>query len=235
MKKQNEREYKQTEAFICQKEKDEFEWVQKNRGQQQNIINQVEQMLSSGSEKSRAEVLERFRDKEFIETFKSQTQIAYMIVMMQIYEKELQNELNHTILDMGNNFKQILSIIQQIKFFLWRIEFTEDSECKEQFIKLVTNKRVSSEMIQFLVSTSACNKVAVLLELTNLFLEKNMLKYAFRMLEYLNELESGNEEILCMLAELCAFVGKRERMEGYLKQITNPGEMTERVRKKYEY
>lgn len=233
MDNSKEQMYKHTEEYVREKEWEERNWNRKNKQQEKIYMEQIEQRLKEGTAQDREELLKLFRNEEFVETYKSKIQIAYMIVIMQIYEREVQGGEKRTILDMGDSYEKLRSKLFELKFILWRIEFAKDVMAKELLLEFIRTNQATPDMIQYIVHTSTVDKMKVLVELSDVFIAQNMLRYAFRMLEYLDDLDSGNEMVLCLLAELCGRVGKYERAGEYLDKIKNPGMMTERIRKKY--
>lgn len=227
-------EYKKTEEYIKEEELEEKEWYRNNREEEKRYISEIGQRLESGTKEDKDKLLALFQDKGFIETYKFRNELAYMIVIMKIYEREIQLEETRTILDMGKGIGEIRSKLQQLKFILWRLEFAKDIQGRELLIEFIRNNQVSPSMIEYIVLTSVYNKTKMLLKLADIFVDEKMIRYAFGMLEYLNALQPENEEILCMLAEFCGCVGNRQRAREYLDKIKNPGKLAEGIRKKYE-
>lgn len=234
MSRQKSWAYMHTEEYIKEIESDEQEWYQKNKESEKWYQKELEQRLKAGTEEDRKKLLEMFGDETFIETYKSRNDLAYMIVVMQTYEREIKSGEIRTILDMGKSIQELKAKLLQLKFILWRMEFAEDIQAERQLIDFVQINQVSPDMIQHMVHTSLSSKAKLLMKLADLFLEQKMLRYAFRMLEYLDELYAGNEEVLCMLAELCGYAGNRQRAGEYLDKIKNPGKLAEGIRRKYE-
>lgn len=233
MEEQKDWEYIWGKTLVEEKEKKEKEWHEKYGEQEKVYIDFIEEKLLSGTKEARESLLQLFCDQNFIETYKSRNDLAYMIVIMQVYENEIKNGEIHTILDMGKSSQEIRSKYIDLKFILWRIEFEKDSMGKQLLLDYIQKNHATPDMIQQVINTSVFDKGETLIKLIDIFLEQNMLRYAFCMMEYLNELSPGNEEVLCMLAELCGCTGNIKRAGEYLDKIENPGIMTERVRKKY--
>lgn len=225
--------YMHTEEYIREKEKKEREWNRENKEKGRVYLEQIEMKLKEGTAQAREELLKMFQNQDFIETYKAKTEMAYLIVIMQIYEREVQNGERRTILDMGDSYEAIRRKLLDLKFILWRIEFAKDVRGEELLLEFIHNNQATPDMIQCIVHTSIVDESKVLVELSDLFIAHNMLRYAFRILEYLDDLEPGNEMVLCILAELCGRVGKCKRAGEYLDKIRNPGIMAERIRKKY--
>ncbi|WP_075721660.1 hypothetical protein [Roseburia sp. 499] len=233
MESQKEWAYMHTEEYIQEKEKKEQEWNRQNKEQEKIYLMQIDKKIQAGSTEAREELLRLFRNKDFIETYKSKTQMAYLIVIMQIYEREIQADEKVTILDIGKSTEEIKSKLIQLKFILWKIEFAKDEHGKELLLDFIRSNWITPDMLQYMVHTAVADKGGMLLELTDIFMEQNMFRYAFRMLEYLDELSPGNETVLCMLADLCGSVGNNQRAKEYLEKIETPGRLAEGIRRKY--
>lgn len=233
MEEQKEQKYVYDNALIEQKEKEEKEWHEKYEKKEKDYMDFIEERLVSGTKEARESLLRLFCDKDFVENYKFRNELAYMLVIMQVYESEIKNDEVYTILDMGRSSQEITNKYIDLKFILWRIEFEKDRTGKRLLLDYIHANHATPYMIRQVVNTSTFDKSGMLIKLVDIFLEQNMLRYAFCMLEYLNELSPGNEEILCMLAELCGCTGNSERAGEYLERIENPGIMAERVRKKY--
>lgn len=225
--------YMHTEEYIREKEQEEIEWNSKNKNQEKVYLEKIEKVLKTGTREAREELLTIFRDKDFIETYKSETRMAYFIVIMQIYEREVEAEETRTILDIGGSYEELKKKFLELKFALWRIEFVKDLQAQELLLEYIYSNRITPIMLQFMVYTVSADKVEVLMQLSDIFMEQNMFRYAFCMLEYLDELLPGNETVLCILADLCGKAGRTEQAAEYLNKIEEPGRMTEGIRKKY--
>lgn len=235
MESKKEQEYRGTEEFVREKEKREQEWQRSYKQQEQEVLEKIEQNLALGTQEARTELLTMFRNQEFTEIYKTRNALAYMIVIMQVYEKEIQAGEKETILDMGRSRQELKEKYVELKFILWRIDFVKDESGKEMLLDFIRKNHATPYMIRRVIDTSVfrTHQEQMLIKLSDIFIEQNMLRYAFHMLEYLDELSPGNEEILCMLAELMGSAGKQAQAAEYLDRVKNPGGLTERMREKY--
>lgn len=235
MDSKKEQEYRGTEEFVREKEKQEQEWHRSYKQQEQEVLEKIEQNLALGTQEARAELLTMFRNQEFTEIYKTRNALAYMIVIMQVYEKEIQAGEKETILDMGRSCQELKEKYVELKFILWRIDFVKDESGKEMLLDFIRKNHATPYMIRRVIDTSVfqTHQEQMLIKLSDIFIEQNMLRYAFHMLEYLDELSPGNEEILCMLAELMGSAGKQAQAAEYLDRVKKPGGLTERMREKY--
>lgn len=235
MESKKEQEYRGTEEFVREKEKQEQEWQRSYKQQEQEVLEKIEQNLALGTQEARAELLTMFRNQEFTEIYKTRNALAYMIVIMQVYEKEIQAGEKETILDMGRSCQELKEKYVELKFILWRIDFVKDESGKEMLLDFIRKNHATPYMIRRVIDTSVfqTHQEQMLIKLSDIFIEQNMLRYAFHMLEYLDELSPGNEEILCMLAELMGSAGKQAQAAEYLDRVKKPGGLTERMRERY--
>lgn len=225
--------FESSEEFIREREKKEKQWYEKYGEREKVYISFVDEQLKNGTMESREQLLQLFRDKQFIETYKSRNDIAYMIVIMKIYEVEISNHNQKTILDMGNSMKVLREKYNELKFILWRIGFREEESTVQRLVDFIRINHVSQDMIRQVINSSVSEKSVLLIKLTEIFLDNSMLSYAFCMLDFMNELSPGDETVLCMLAELCGSVGNIQRMNEYLDRIEKPGRLAEGIRIKY--
>ena len=225
--------FESSEEFIRERKKKEKQWYEKYGEREKVYISFVDEQLKNGTLESREQLLQLFRDKQFIENYKSRNDIAYMIVIMKIYEVEISNHNQKTILDMGNSMKVLREKYNELKFILWRIGFREEESTVQRLVDFIRINHVSQDMIRQVINSSVSEKSVLLIKLTEIFLDNSMLSYAFCMLDFMNELSPGDETVLCMLAELCGSVGNIQRMNEYLDRIEKPGRLAEGIRIKY--
>lgn len=222
-----------TEAYIQEEERQQRIWNQKNMVLEKEYLEQIDNLLGESTSQARQKLLSLFSDLYFLETFGSSTSIAYMDVIMKIYEKEIMAGEEHTILDMGVSYQGIIGKLTELKFILWRIIFANQEEGEGMLLELIRRNNATPYMLQHLVLTASVNKKAILLKLADLFLKQNMLRFAFHMLDYMTQLFPEDESSWCMAADFCGSIGNLKQADIYLLKIKNPGEMAERIRRKY--
>ena len=188
----------------------------------------ISRLLKEG-EREKLSIL--LSSQEFRNKYEGVTDMMYMILVNQIYQEELENHTEYTVLDGQGSIEEMMSFIQEIKFSLWRLEFETEELAGKQLIELIRKKHISSYLLKYAVHVAAMDKVGLLGHLAALFLEENMPGMAFSMLKYADELCPGTEEILCTMADLCLQAGKKEEAIYCLQQVKQPTVITERFRK----
>lgn len=205
---EKEWEYMQTEEYAQTLEEQEKQW---DREEEKKLLKKINQNLELGTKEARNELVEMFRKEEFQQKYGQRNQIAYMIVAMEIYEKERQMNEKTTILDVVQSHEEVKSILTQLKFLFWRMEFKEEPQAKEVLADYIISKNLSPYMIQYMVCISNWDKNKILIQLANFFLDRQMYRYAYYMLLYLQERVPGNETIQRMLAELSIYVENKKQ------------------------
>ncbi len=199
------------EDYIQDEEKAEYKWTENHLAQEKVILEQIDEMLLDSTVKSRQNLLYLLHNKDLLTIYESRTPFAYLKIIIRIYEKELQSGELITILDMGSSHEELISKLTQLKFYLWRIIFIDDEQSHQSIIEFIQQNHVSPYMLQYLVLIVSVNKDQLLLKLVNLFLERNMFRYAFHMLDYLVHLFPNNENYLYLAAKFSESIGKNQK------------------------
>ncbi len=222
-----------TETYIQEEERQQRLWHEKNMVMEKNYLARIDNLLEQSTLEARQTLVLLFSDSSFLNIFGARTPIAYMGVVMKIYEKEIMAGEEHTILDMGVSYQGIIGKLTELKFILWRIIFANQKEGEGMLLEFIRQNNATPYMLQHLVLTASVNKKEILLKLADLFLKQNMLRFAFHMLDYMTQLFPEDESSWCMTADFCGSTGNIKQAGAYLSKIKNPGEMTERIRQKY--
>lgn len=222
-----------TEGYIQEEEKQQRIWNQKNMALEKQYLEQIDELLGESTPQARQKLLFLFSNPCFLETFGSRTSIAYLNVIVKIYEKEIMAGENSTILDMGVTYQGIIGKLTELKFILWRIIFANQEEGEGLLLEFIQRNNATPYMLQHLVLTASVNKKEILLKLADLFLKQNMLRFAFHMVDYITQLFPEDESSWCLAADFCGSIGNIKQVDAYLSKIKNPGEMAERIRQKY--
>lgn len=204
---EKEWEYMQTEEYAKTLEEQEKQW---DREEEKNLLKKINQNLELGTQEARNELVEMFHKEEVQQKYGQRNQIAYMIVVMEIYEKERQMDEKITILDVVRSCEEVKSILGQLKFLFWRMEFKEEQQAKEILANYIINKKLSPYMIQYMVCISNWDKNKILIQLANFFLDRQMYRYAYCMLLYLQERVPGNDTIQRMVTELSVYAENKK-------------------------
>ena len=199
---QDDMEFKKTEKFALEEAQREEKW-QKQYGTKLNDVVQImNQLLQSVTEQSRMELHNMFLDKSFFEHYKQTDAVATMYVVMQIYEREWKDHYPSTILDCGNTVEELMDYLQQMKFMLYRIDFSIDQLSEQEFVTFLKKNQTSVITLETMMTTVAMRPMNLALKLEEIFTRNFMYKELFWVRNFINERWNGNHRILIQLADL---------------------------------
>ena len=223
-----------TEKDALLKEEEERIWHEQYDNERIDYIRYIDENLALGTDKAYNNIENLFNDKLFCSTYLGKdSEIAYLFIILTIYKEEINSGEQHTILRLGKDCETLISCMQQLKFILWRIEFTHEEEADKLLTDYIKSYNVSACAIKNAILRFSVDKTNILLHMVSLFLNNNMLSYAFYILIYLSSALPGNEDVLTLLAELYAIFGNMAKAKECLDAVDNPGSNTERIRTKY--
>lgn len=219
---QDRTEFKKTETFAIEEEQRENEWQEQYGTKIGEVVSKMNTLLQIGTEQSRMELHNWFLDETFFEHYKQTDIVSTMYVVMQIYEKELAENYTPTILDDRNKVEMLMDYLQQMKFILYRVDFSIDQASDQELITFIKNNKTSIVTLETMMTTVAMRPMILMLKLEKIF-EKNMMyRELFWSRNFLNERWSGNHRILAKLTELYDKTGHTEYALECMKQIPEP-------------
>lgn len=227
-------------------EQNEFIW-EKEEGDLDNLIQGGEQyarvweqeypkykayintLLSTGDRETLSKVLS---SEKVVLEIRCITDIAYMVLANQIFQQEVAEHAERTVLDGHTNMDEVVAFIRELRFRIWRMEFHIDENEDLKLVNYIRENKISSYFLKYIIHIAGMDKIQTLKRLAKRFLEYHMFGYAFAMLKYADELSPGSEEILCTMAELCMQAGKKEIAVQCVGRIKNPSQLTEETCRK---
>lgn len=160
------------------------------------------------------------------------TDIAYMVLANQIYQQEVAEHAERTVLDGYTNMDEVVAFIRELRFRIWRMEFHVSENEDIKLVEYIRENRISSYFLKYIIHIAGMDRLQTLSCLAKRFLEYHMSGYAFAMLKYADELSPGMEENLCAMAELCMQAGKKDAAIQCIKQVKKPTQLTEQICRK---
>lgn len=199
---QDNTEFKKTEKFAVEEEQRENEWQEQYGSKINDVVREMNQLLQAATEQSRMELHDMFLDKSFFEHYKQTDAVATMYVVMQIYEREWKDHYPSTILDCGNTVEELMDYLQQMKFMLYRIDFSIDQLSEQEFITFLKKNQTSVITLETMMTTAAMCPMNLALKLEEIFIRNFMYKELFWVRNFINERWNGNHRVLIQLADL---------------------------------
>ena len=216
---QNTTEFKKTEMFAIEEEQRENNWQEQYGARMEEVVHKMNTLLQIGTEQSRMELHNWFLDKTFFEHYKQTDIVSTMYVVMQIYEREWKERYPSTILNCGHTVEELMNYLQQMKFMLYRIDFSVDQISEEEFIAFLKNNNTSVITLETMMTTAAMRPMNLALKLETIFEHRGMYKELFWVRNFIHERWIGNHRILIRLADLYDKTGHMEYATECVKQI----------------
>lgn len=159
--------------------------------------------------------------------------MATMIAANDIWISEKENDEKNDIYSNVMNIEELYKKLREIKFQLWRIDFDSYEGAASNLVQTLEEYGCSVIMLRYMIHNYCIDKEYVASELAGRYLELGMVRWAYYLLVYLDELIPGDESILCSLIDIYMGLGKKDMAKECIKKIKNPGRLLEMMRVKY--
>jgi hypothetical protein len=123
--------------------------------------------------------------------------------------------------------ERLIQIITYCKFLLWRIELMFDDEAVEELMRYLDYEKLSVIFLVEMIRIGSIDKISMYIKLSEVYKKQMLDTYTFQLLRYANNQEPGNEQIVCMLADMCIQYRNIESAKKLLETIEKPGRITE--------
>ncbi len=223
-----------SEEYALLSEEYEYEWHKNHDPEMIQYKKEIDKCLASKTPESYNRLKVLFNNPTFKDTYCLKHDFAYMSIIMMIYTEEENSRVPYTILDTGKSIDEIIHIVKQLKFYLWRVEFTDDTNALSFICQYIIEQHVSVFMLNYIIHVSSYDKIVLLNKLIAYFTKLNALTYTYSLTKYLHEIDPDNENALCILSQLASLSGDYRLALYYLSLVRHPSENTERLRKEYE-
>lgn len=210
---------KSTEQFAIEEEERENIWQNKYGKKLPEVIRNMDFLLQEGTKESRLKLHDMFLDKKFFEHYKQTDAVAEMFVIMQIYEREQESGTQNGILEQGNTVEQLRRYLQQLKFILYRIDFSIDTESENELLTFIKERNTSMVVIETMMTTVVMNPMNMALKLEKIFERHCMYKEMFTMLNFINDRWPGNSAMLVKQAEIYSRMGYAQYAEECIGKV----------------
>lgn len=144
-----------------------------------------------------------FSDAAFIQTFEKNDSFLEMKFLLEIYEAEVQAGVRHTVLDTeAQNIEELWEPIRNLRFSLWRVKAAGIPEMGEELCRRIQEENISSVALLFVIRSAFEETSDVLAPLADLFLDHQMLVYAYELLKELQKQMPDVADIRELITEL---------------------------------
>jgi len=195
-------EYERTEEAAIEREEQENGWHRCYDKDEIDIYEEVDRIIKNTDGKRLKKLIE---SPEVYFKFKSRAEFKIIMFIMIIYDREAAAGIKEHILTKGDSREEIFErVINETRFYLWRIELAKDDSMLEKLIAYVLENTISPYALSYITVTSAVDRKIMYLRLISEFLQRDDLKYAFILVSDCLEIYPGDEEIKALYAQ---FIG----------------------------
>ncbi len=210
-----------------------LEWYKLHEIEEKQYLKKINMYLADGTTEAKQAICNLVEQDGFIEIYKTRNEMSYIINAVNIYYRELDTNEPSTILDIADSIDVLISLTNRVRFSIWELEYTEDEISAPLLCELIQNNHISVTMLLYILDATAINKYLVAMKLSDGFQNKKMYKYQLYILLFIVDRCRGDETALCELAQLYVRAGYNDLAKNCLKQINQPGSLTESVRREY--
>lgn len=214
-------EFKKTEQFAIEEEERENQWQKEYGEKLPLIVEQMDQLLKTGTEEAKWKLHAMFLDKSFFDKYRQTDEMATMYVIMQIFERERNSGITPGILDQKRDIAQLRKYIQSMKFLLYRLDFEIEESAGDKLMQYFKEQNTSTVVIETMLTTVVMRPFRVVQKLEKLFEQHHMLKELFMIYNFITERYPGNYRVLRKQARLYEQTGHQELAQELIAQITD--------------
>lgn len=209
------------------------DWHRLHETEERQYLKIINEYLAEGTSEAQTAICNLVEQERFLETFKTRNEMSYVINAINIYYREIDAGVSHTVLDLADDVDGLISVINQVRFFIWELEYTDDETSGSMLCEYIRDMNISIPMVLYILPVASIDTYRVAMRLSDEFLKKKMYRYQLYVLLFAAERWLGDENALCNLACLYVRVGEHELAKNCLEQINHPSVLTERVREAY--
>lgn len=104
-------------------------------------------------------------DNMTIQVEERNTNYAYMIFFLQIYRAEKKKGEKKFVFDCGDSLEELIAIVQQLKFYIWEIEFLHEREAEDLLKQFVIQYDIQGELIRHIILLGSIQRQWMLIEI----------------------------------------------------------------------
>lgn len=195
------------DIYICTKEYYEERILQYQKKAREYVV-RINELIQEKTAASVLEFIQIFGEPEVLAHYvPSMAEFSYAHIIANITVDEVKERNSVNFFMRGNSLEELIEMIQQIKFFLWEIEFECGTDAETRLYEYLSLRKITPEAMSVIIFTGAMDKKKCYLTLACLYLEHNETEYACCILRYGIERLSEAEELTVMYQQLCEKMG----------------------------
>lgn len=159
----------QTEEYILMEEQYKIKWEEKYGPYRDMAYELMEECLETKSPNVIQKMLDFFENKELVKELSEVNDFAYMVIIMEMYDLELQAGIKNHVFYWSDSLQGVIDVIRQVKFLLWEIEFLDAPDSGQLLLGFLGDVKISMPAFELLVYVTSYDKEKMVNYLTELF------------------------------------------------------------------
>lgn len=147
-----------SEKYAVLLEQEEREWHARYDALIDRKIQIFNRLLCMHTEESYALIEKLTEDAMTKEVEKRNTDYAFMVIFAQIFRAEKQAGEVRFLFDLADTLSDLIAIVQQMKFYLWELEFLQEEETKQLLLQFVQSYDMGPELLRNLIMIACVDK-----------------------------------------------------------------------------
>lgn len=147
-----------SEEYAAFLEQEELEW---HNNYDELIIRKLElydRLISMHQKETYDMISQLIDDESTLVIQKRNNDYAYMVIFNQIYESEKEAGEQIFLYDYGDSLKELIAVTQQIKFYLWELEFLKEDETRILLKHFVNEFKISKTLLRNMILISCIER-----------------------------------------------------------------------------
>lgn len=207
------------DAVELKKEQEDIEWYRLHESEEREYIARINDYLREGTSESKGKICSLMEHREILDAFETRNEMSYIINAINIYYREMDAGVKHTIFDMVVCVNELIQIMNQVRFYVWELEFTNDEETGDLLCNFIEENNMSVQMLLYLMETAVLDRHLVAIKLSEIFKKKHMFKYELHVLLAAINIYEYDEIILRRLAEIYTQAGRDDLAKNCLQKL----------------
>lgn len=215
-------EYKQTEEYALEKEAQKKAWQEEYGKKWPEIKAWMNRLLIEKSTENLAELEAFFTNKENYDHYGNAIYMK-MYTVMCIHKVEMRNGIFGGIISQGESVEELTGYLDEIKFLLYRLDFSIDTETEQEFVDFIRERATSVVTLMYMINQMTMRPLNLIVKLEQIFEKYQMYKERFWTWQFIAEKWPGNIKIERQLANLYFINGQKDKANEILGRIQTYG------------
>jgi len=149
----------------------------------------------------------------------SLSELSYAHIIAAISADEIQEYQRPIFIFNGNSIAELIDVLKKIEFRMWEVEFEGGATAESKLYAVMQKYNVTPEAMKSIIYVAGMNKRSFYKTLICIYLEKQKIEHAIRLLRYAIDAYADEKELLGLLVQLCEKTNKPEMAEAYRKRV----------------